>query len=165
MSKNIVLILIVSLTVITLLGVIIYVNLNNDSDSSSDIDKVAQTTTSTPSEPSLTPTLPQSITRQPNEDNDMQYDKVIKKEEFELKLKFDKRSKNWEYKIVGYVPNPCYKVEEEIITAESYPEQVYVTLHITPPSREEVCTQVIKDIEILNTFQASKEAIINFNIV
>lgn len=70
----------------------------------------------------------------------------------------------WEYTITGELPNPCYKATSGGLVAESYPEQVTVTLSISKPSSDTVCTQVIQELNISGEFSASDKAKISFNI-
>lgn len=72
---------------------------------------------------------------------------------------------NWNYEIAGSVPTPCHAVQDNIIIAESFPEQVSVTLEISPPEPDIICSQVIEDISLSGTFQASPEAKVQFKVV
>ena len=64
----------------------------------------------------------------------------------------------WDYKVTGTLPNPCYTVTLEPVVMESYPEQVMIETKVQEPSPEEVCTQVIQEVEETGTFSASKDA-------
>jgi hypothetical protein len=70
----------------------------------------------------------------------------------------------WEYTITGELPNPCYKATQGVAVAESYPEQVTVTLSIAQPSADTICTQVIQELNISGEFSASDAAKVSFNI-
>lgn len=71
----------------------------------------------------------------------------------------------WSYTVKGTLPNPCYTISTDSIVAESYPEQVYVTSTITPPKQDQVCAQVIKDVNEIGEFTASENATVSFNVV
>lgn len=69
----------------------------------------------------------------------------------------------WEYNITGFLPDPCHKFEIDYIVMESFPEQVLVTMEIW--REDEMCIQVIQDVEESGTFQASEDADISFEII
>jgi hypothetical protein len=64
----------------------------------------------------------------------------------------------WDYKVTGTLPNPCYTVTFESIVMESDPEQVRVQAMVQEPSPEEICTQVIQEVEEIGTFSAGENA-------
>ncbi len=71
----------------------------------------------------------------------------------------------WKYTITGQLPNPCYNAKVDVIVAESFPEQVTVSVKITEPEPDMVCTQVIQDYQYEGTFSASEKAEIDLVIV
>ena len=71
---------------------------------------------------------------------------------------------NWEYTVTGDLPNPCYKATVDATVAESYPEQVTVTVTTTAPSGDEMCAQVIQEFSYEGTFSASDKAVIDFEV-
>ncbi|MDD4382285.1 MAG: hypothetical protein PHE21_03000 [Candidatus Dojkabacteria bacterium] len=70
----------------------------------------------------------------------------------------------WTYTITGQLPNPCYKTSVGTLVAESFPEQVTITLSIEKPDPNTVCTQVIQELNITGEFSASDQATISFKI-
>ena len=96
----------------------------------------------------------------PNEDTTTSY--TIEEGNFSLYTEYIKDSE-WQYTVTGTVPTPCHEVNINTQVMESFPEQVVVNVTvITNP--EEVCTQVIQDINKTGTFQASEEAKISLNV-
>jgi len=87
-------------------------------------------------------------------------------EEYEdLSLEYDYKEDNtWEYIVTGTLPNPCYEITTEVMVAESYPEQVTVKAIVTPPAEDEMCVQVIENVNETGEFQASAEALVTFEI-
>lgn len=71
----------------------------------------------------------------------------------------------WGYTVKGELPNQCYKISTDALVAESYPEQVYVTSTITPPAGDEICTQVIQEVNEIGEFNASEDATVSFKVV
>lgn len=70
----------------------------------------------------------------------------------------------WEYTITGQLPNPCYKATTGTLVAESFPEQVTITLNIEKPSAKKACTQVIQELNIKGNFSASSSAKVSLKI-
>ncbi len=87
----------------------------------------------------------------------------ITKDNFTLSYEYKGESK-WTYKVVGSLPNPCYKVSTEGIIAESYPEQVTITVTVEEPDPEEMCIQVIQEYEYEGEFSASGEAKVTLQV-
>jgi hypothetical protein len=81
----------------------------------------------------------------------------ITMDNFTLTTEYKGESK-WEYTIVGQLPNPCYTVSTNAIVAESYPEQVSITVNVQPPDADVICAQVIQEYEYTGEFQASEKA-------
>lgn len=81
----------------------------------------------------------------------------ITMDNFTLTTEYKGESK-WEYTIVGQLPNPCYTVSTNAIVAESYPEQVSITVNVQPPDADVICAQVIQKYEYTGEFQASEKA-------
>jgi hypothetical protein len=94
------------------------------------------------------------------EDNDINF--TVQEGNFTLTTKYIGDSE-WEYEVTGTVPTPCHEVNINTQVMESYPEQVVVNVTVvTDP--EEMCIQVIQDINKSGTFQASDEAQISLNV-
>ena len=70
----------------------------------------------------------------------------------------------WKYKITGQFPNPCYNATVETIIAESYPEQVTITVNVTKPTQDMSCIQIISPFEYEGIFSASQEALITLKV-
>lgn len=87
----------------------------------------------------------------------------ITKDNFTLSYDYKGESK-WTYKVVGTLPNPCYKVSTEGIVAESYPEQVTISVNVEEPNPEEMCIQVIQEYEYEGEFSASGEAKVTLQV-
>lgn len=83
--------------------------------------------------------------------------KEITVDNFTLTTTYKGDSK-WEYTVVGQLPNPCYTVTTNAMVAESYPEQISITVSVQPPDADTVCAQVIQEYEYSGEFQASEEA-------
>lgn len=69
----------------------------------------------------------------------------------------------WKYHVTGTVPTPCHEVDINTQVMESFPEQVVVNVSVVSDP-EEICIQVIKDINKSGTFQASDKAEISLNV-
>ena len=76
---------------------------------------------------------------------------------FKLESKYISEN-SWEYTVTGELPNPCYNASVDAIVAESYPEQVTVTVTIEEPDPEVMCAQVIQEFSYEGTFSASEKA-------
>lgn len=62
---------------------------------------------------------------------------------------------------VVVVPTPCHQVTvSDVLIAESYPEQIRISLEVT--SGSDICAQVITEKPFAVSFNASKEATITF---
>lgn len=70
----------------------------------------------------------------------------------------------WEYQVTGVLPNKCVRHDVTEVVAESYPEQVTVTLAVFEPEDDSLCAQVLKPVDEVGEFQASEEASINFEV-
>lgn len=88
----------------------------------------------------------------------------ITKDDFTFKYTYSGENL-WKYTITGTLPNPCYSISTSSSVAESYPEQVFVTSTITPPKKDDICAQVIKDVNEIGEFTASENATVSFNVV
>ena len=56
------------------------------------------------------------------------------------------------------VPTPCHTVKDEVIVAESFPEQVRIDLKVVNPDPSKVCTQVVTNKEFSGMAKVSSEA-------
>ena len=80
-------------------------------------------------------------------------------------LTYEYKGENtWDYEVTGKLPNPCYIVTTEPVVMESDPEQVSIKTKIQEPSPDEICTQVIQEVEETGTFSASEDAEIILDI-
>jgi len=82
---------------------------------------------------------------------------VVMENNFKLESKYISEN-SWEYTVTGELPNPCYNASVDAIVAESYPEQVTVTVTIEEPDPEVMCAQVIQEFSYEGTFSASEKA-------
>jgi len=82
---------------------------------------------------------------------------VINEDGFSLQKQYI-GGNNWEYTVIGQLPNPCHSVSVEAMVAESYPEQVTINVNIIEPDTDMMCIQVIQDFEYQGTFSASENA-------
>jgi hypothetical protein len=64
----------------------------------------------------------------------------------------------WNYKVTGTLPNPCYTITTKPVVKEDDPEQVRIETKIQEPSADEVCEQVIQEVEETGTFSAGEDA-------
>jgi hypothetical protein len=78
-------------------------------------------------------------------------------EGFELEANYQ-GDNQWTYQIDGYKPTPCHQVDQDVVVQESFPEQVIVSVEITQPEGDAICTQVLEMIELTGEFSASEEA-------
>ncbi|MDY0097429.1 MAG: hypothetical protein RBS01_03715 [Candidatus Dojkabacteria bacterium] len=83
--------------------------------------------------------------------------------DFRLESKYIGNSK-WEYTVTGQLPNPCYTAVVDALVAESYPEQVTITVVTKEPEPDMMCAQVIQDFKYNGTFSASEKAEINLAV-
>jgi hypothetical protein len=95
-----------------------------------------------------------------DENNDINF--TVQEGNFTLTTKYIGDSE-WEYQVTGTVPTPCHEVDINTQVMESFPEQVVVNVTVVTDS-EEMCIQVIQDINKSGTFQASDEAKISLNV-
>ncbi|OGC44066.1 hypothetical protein A3J98_01740 [candidate division WS6 bacterium RIFOXYC1_FULL_33_10] len=96
-------------------------------------------------------------------DKDSNTTQTYMENNFRLESKYISNN-NWEYTVTGDLPNPCYKATVDTTVAESYPEQVTVTVTTTAPSGDEMCAQVIQEFSYEGTFSASDKAVIDFEV-
>ncbi len=94
---------------------------------------------------------------------DTQTTQTTSQGDFKLESKYISEN-NWEYTVTGNLPNPCYKARVYTTVAESYPEQVTITVTTTVPRADEMCTQVIQEFSYEGTFLASDKAVVNFEV-
>ncbi len=62
------------------------------------------------------------------------------------------------------MPTPCYDITTDAIVAESFPEQVTVSISVTGPSAGEVCAQVLTEKDFTVSFSASANATVSFRV-
>jgi hypothetical protein len=70
----------------------------------------------------------------------------------------------WSYAVTGYLQTPCYTPKADVTVAESFPEQVALTLSILPPEKGMMCPQIIQPIHLSGSYQASTGASFSFNV-
>jgi hypothetical protein len=104
--------------------------------------------------------LKEGNNEQITEDNDINY--TVQEGNFTLYTEYVGDSE-WEYQVTGTVPTPCHEVDINTQVMESFPEQVVVNVSVVSDP-EEICIQVIKDINKSGTFQASDKAEISLNV-
>ena len=97
-------------------------------------------------------------------DQDKNTPQSITKDDFTFEYTYSGENL-WKYTITGTLPNPCYSISTSASVAESYPEQVFVTSTITPPKKDEICAQVVKEVNEIGEFTASENATVSFNVV
>jgi len=68
----------------------------------------------------------------------------------------------WQYNVVGTLPNTCYEYSIDSVVRESYPEQVEIVLNIKKIAY--LCAQAIQNINQTETFTASEKAQITFTV-
>ena len=101
------------------------------------------------------------IVPQEVQNSDIQEDYKVVLTESNFKLESEYISENdWEYTVTGELPNPCYNATVDAMVAESYPEQVTITVTIEDPDPEVICAQVIQEFTYEGTFSASEKATI-----
>jgi len=96
-------------------------------------------------------------------DNNNNTTQTLMQNDFRLESKYIAEN-SWEYTITGDLPNPCYKASVDATVAESYPEQVTITVTTTAPRSDEMCAQVIQEFSYEGTFNASDKAVIDFEV-
>lgn len=96
--------------------------------------------------------------------DDMDNQPVTNEDGFSLQKKY-MGDNNWEYTVVGQLPNPCYSATVDATVAESYPEQVTISVNISEPNPDVMCAQVIQDFEYTGTFNASENASITLKVI
>ncbi|MEK7579561.1 MAG: hypothetical protein AAB460_03475 [Patescibacteria group bacterium] len=62
------------------------------------------------------------------------------------------------------VPTPCYDITADASVAESFPEQVSVSISVTGASAGETCAQVVTEKDFTVSFSASQSASPSFRI-
>jgi uncharacterized protein YxeA len=111
--------------------------------------------TETPNEITQESTDTAETETEQGEENDLPYT---------LKLDYEYKGKNiWEYKITGTLSNPCYKMEVETNISKSDPKQAMVKAMITPPPIDEVCAQVVEEVNEKGEFSAGENTVVFFD--
>ncbi len=103
------------------------------------------------------------VMQKEKDEQDQNTQQSITKDDFIFEYSYSGEN-HWKYTITGTLPNPCYMISTSSSVAESYPEQVLVTLAITPPKKDQICIQVIKDVYETGEFTASEKAIVSFKV-
>jgi hypothetical protein len=70
----------------------------------------------------------------------------------------------WFYEITGTLPNPCYELTHTVIVDEGTPDQVTIEAFIQEPSEDEMCAQVIQEVNDGGEFQAEEDAEVIFSV-
>lgn len=71
----------------------------------------------------------------------------------------------WNYSVSGVMPTPCHSFTTDAIVAESFPEQVTITVEQKEPGDDEVCIQVVDVQEMVGSFSASEGASVRLVVV
>lgn len=74
-------------------------------------------------------------------------------------------NEEWEYELTVDLPNRCFSFSTEILTAESYPVQITINIHITKPVIRAFCGSTIYTKTETGTFEAQEDSPIDFSIV
>lgn len=90
--------------------------------------------------------------------------KRVSNDGFTARVKYQ-GEQTWRYTVMGTLPNPCYSYQAQTRVAESFPEQVFLTMNVTPPEEGQPCTQVLQKVEIGGTYRASEEARFSFDVI
>jgi hypothetical protein len=100
----------------------------------------------------------------PNDSNSQQTtnEDTYTTEDFTLQTEYQGEN-TWTYTITGTLPTPCYEYTVNEVVMESYPEQVNINMQIE--QTQDICAQVIQEVEKVGTFQASEQAQIHLNVV
>lgn len=87
---------------------------------------------------------------------------VVNSEKISLKTSF----KNGKLKYSGSVqlPSPCHKLDIQTTVAESYPEQVQISLKIVDPDPGMLCATVIEEKEFSGELDVSANASISISL-
>ena len=94
-----------------------------------------------------------AATDQKSDKNDQ---KMVDSQKVSLKTNF----KNGLLTYSGSVqaPSPCHELEKEVVIAESFPEQVQISLQLKEPKPETICAQVVTEKEFSGELKVSEQA-------
>ncbi len=145
-NKRVVLVLLL-LALVAIAGGIYYLYKERETETPNEITQESPDTAETETE--------QEEEQEQGEENDLPYT---------LKLDYEYKGDNvWEYKITGTLSNPCYKMEAETNISKSDPKQAIVKAMITPPSIDEVCAQVVEEVNEKGEFSAGENTVVFFD--
>jgi len=94
-----------------------------------------------------------AATDQKSDKNDQ---KLVDSQKVSLKTNF----KNGLLTYSGSVqaPSPCHELEKEVAVAESFPEQVQISLQLKEPKPGTICAQVVTEKEFSGELKVSEQA-------
>ena len=87
---------------------------------------------------------------------------VVSSKKISLKTSF--KNGNLEYSGVVQLPTPCHKLDIQTTVAQSFPEQVQISLKIIDPDPEMLCASVIEEKEFSGQLQVSANASISVSL-
>lgn len=87
---------------------------------------------------------------------------VVNSEKISLKTSF--KNGKLEYSGSVQLPSPCHKLDIQTTIAESYPEQVYISLEIIDPDPGMLCATVIEEKEFSGKLNVSANASISVSL-
>ncbi len=87
---------------------------------------------------------------------------VVSSEKISLKTSF--RNGKLEYSGTVQLPTPCHKLDIQTTIAESYPEQVQISLEIMDPDPETLCASVMEEKEFSGELSVSANASISVSL-
>ena len=87
---------------------------------------------------------------------------VVNSKKVSLKTSF--KNGKLEYSGSVQLPSPCHKLDIQTTIAESYPEQVYISLKIIDPDPNMLCASVIEEKEFSGQLQVSANASISVSL-
>lgn len=87
---------------------------------------------------------------------------VVNSKKVSLKTSF--KNGKLEYSGTVQLPSPCHKLDIQTTIAESYPEQVYISLKIIDPDPNMLCASVIEEKEFSGELKVSANASVSVSL-
>ena len=87
---------------------------------------------------------------------------IVNSEKISLKTSF--KNGKLEYSGSVQLPSPCHKLDIQTSVAESYPEQVQISLEILDPDPEMLCATVVEEKEFSGELDVSANASISVSL-
>lgn len=84
-------------------------------------------------------------------------DLVVNEGDMQVALKYLGES-TWEYYFLGWLPTPCHSYDFSNVIQESYPESVIFQFELINQNSDEMCIQVLEDVEENGLINVSKDA-------